>query len=310
MTLEDFAKEGLFSSGRPNLKDEKKLLKLNYSYTYWFYNLLEKLSRVFQWEGLPCEQVQLELRTLADGFCGFVNDEYTGFTVTRGSMNGITEYSDLPIISRYTNFLYANPIMKGGNPVIGKEATICYNTALRTSVLPMVKRYASLLAHAEMSVKCAIVSLRENEVFAVEDDKTAQEVRRYHQKVYEGEPDVIIDKSLVGNIQDLSKSNGTQGTSSTMQAWDIRLEILRSFFNEIGVRFARDKRERMVTDEVDSDAQMLLLNINDMLKCREQFCKETNELFGTNISVRLSDEFELIKPTREDGDPNDDKRVY
>lgn len=307
MTLDDFGKEGLFLSKRPNLKDEKKLLKLDYSYTYWVYNLLEKVARIFQWEGLPCEQIQLELRVLADGYVGFVNDEYTGLSVVRGTFNGITEYSDLPLISRYTNFMYANAIMKGGNPVINKEATICYNTALRTSILPMVKRYASLLAHSELSVKCAIVSLRENEVFAVEDDKTANEVRRYHQKIYEGEPDVIIDKSLIGSIQDLSKSQGTQATSSVLQAWDIRLEILRSFFNEIGVRFARDKRERMVTDEVDSDAQMLLLNVNDMLKCREQFVKETNNLFGTNISVKLSPEFELINnaPQREDGEQND-----
>ena len=307
MTLDDFGKEGLFLSKRPNLKDEKKLLKLDYSYTYWVYNLLEKVARIFQWEGLPCEQIQLELRVLADGYVGFVNDELTGLSVVRGTFNGITEYSDLPLISRYTNFMYANPIMKGGNPVINKEATICYNTALRTSILPMVKRYASLLAHAELSVKCAIVSLRENEVFAVEDDKTANEVRRYHQKIYEGEPDVIIDKSLIGSIQDLSKSQGTQSTSSVFQAWDIRLEILRSFFNEIGVRFARDKRERMVTDEVDSDAQMLLLNVNDMLKCREQFAKETNNLFGTNISVKLSPEFELINntPQEEDGEQND-----
>lgn len=293
MTLDDFAKEGLFTSKKEIIKDEKKQLQLNYSYTYWFYNLLEKVSRIFQWEGLPCNQEQLELRVLADGFTGFVNDEITGFSVTRGSFNGITEYSDLPLIAEYTNFLYANPIMKGGNPVIGKECTICKNTALRTSILPMVKRYASLAAHSELSVKCSLISLRETEIFSVEDDKTAENVRNFHKKLYEGEPDVIVDKSLVNAIQDISKNHAGQNTS-TMQAWDIRQEILRSFYNEIGVRYTRDKKERMVADEATGDSQMLLLNINDMLKCRERFCDETNSLFGTNITVKLSPEFDLI----------------
>lgn len=306
MTLDDFAKEGLFTSKKEIIKDEKKQLQLNYSYTYWFYNLLEKVSRIFQWEGLPCNQEQLELRVLADGFTGFVNDEITGFTITRGSFNGITEYADLPLIAEYTNFLYCNPIMKGGNPVIGKECTICKNTALRTSIIPMIKRYASLLAHAELSVKCSIISLRENEIFSVEDDKTAENVRTFHKKLYEGEPDVIIDKSLINAIQDISNNKGASN-QPTLQAWDVRLEIWRSFLNEIGVRYSKEKKERMITDEVGSDTQMLLLNINDMLKCRKRFCDETNSLFGTNISVKLSEEFELIKKDTEEERGNEDE---
>ena len=135
---------------------------------------------------------------------------------------------------------------------------------------------------------------RKQEVFSVEDDKTAENVRRYHNKLYEGEQDVIIDKSLVNAIQDISKPN-TQNTA-TMQAWDIRQEILRSFYNEIGVRYTRDKKERMVSDEATGDTQMLLLNINDMLKCRKMFCKETNKVFGLNITVKLSEEFDLLYP--------------
>ena len=302
MVLEDFIIGSLEDGNvkKAVMKDEKNILKLERSYNYWIFNLLEKCMRIFEWSNLPFDQKEIEMRVLTDGWTGFVNDANCGYSVSRGSMNGITQY-----VGTYLNFLYAGPVFKGKNCRIGKEATICNNTATRTSIIPMIKRYASLLAHAELSVKCSLISLRENEIFAVEDDKTANEVRRYHQKTYEGEPDVIVDKSLIGAIQDLSKNKGTSNTS-TMQAWDIRLEILRSFFNEIGVRFARDKRERMVTDEVDSDAQMLLLNINDMLKCREQFCEETNKVFGLNIGVKLSPEFELINaPQREDGEQND-----
>lgn len=270
------------------IKDEKEIMKLNRSYSYWTYNLLERCMRIFEWDNLPFDQKEIEMRVLTDGWTGFVNDAYCGYSVSRGSMNGITQY-----VGTYLNFLYAGPVFKGKNCKIGKEATICNNTALRTSIIPMIKRYASLLAHAEISVKCSMISLRESEIFSVEDDKTAENVRNFHKKLYEGEADVIVDKSLVSAIQDISKNHAGQNTG-TMQAWDIREDILRAFYNEIGVRYTRDKKERMVTDEVGSDSQMLLLNINDMLKCRQRFCDETNKVFGLNISVRLSPEFNLL----------------
>jgi len=67
------------------------------------------------------------------------------------------------------------------------------------------------------------------------------------------------------------------------------------FFNEIGVRYNRDKKERMIESEVENDEQMLLLNINDMLKQRKKACDEINRIFNRNISVKLSPEFKIIE---------------
>lgn len=313
MTLEDFAKDGLFTSNRQVLKDEQETLKLDYSYTYWFYALLERVARIFQWKGLEniCDQRQLELRVLADGYCGFVNDALVGLAVTRGSFNGITEYSDLPIIGEYTNFLYANPIMKGGNPVIGKECTICNNTAFRTSIIPMIKRYASLLAHAEISIKTSLINLRKSEIFVCEDSATCSNIEAWHRKVYRGDFDSIIDKSLTNSLQDISQNKGASN-QPTLQAIDVRNQLLRAFYQDMGVRYTMDKKERMVTSEVQSDNQVLLVNVNDMLKYRQKFAKETNALFGTNLSVDYSEEFQYLKDEpKEEGEINNEtEEVY
>lgn len=304
MTLEDFAK-GDNALDKHTLKNEEDALKLDKSYTYWFYTLLERVARIFEWGGVDdiCEQRQVELRALCDGFTGLVNDDIVGLMFTRGSFNGITQYSDLPFIAEYTNFLYANPIAKGGNPVIGKECVILNNTALRTSILPLVKRYASLLAHAEISVKCSLISLRETEIFSVEDDKTRENVLLYHKKLYRGEPEVIVDKSLVNSIQNIS-ANHSQSNQATLQAIDVRNQLLRAFYQDMGVRYTMDKKERMVSDEVTSDNQVLLVNVNDMLKQRQKFCEKANKLFRTNLSVDFSPEFQYLK--EEKGDANYD----
>ena len=103
--------------------------------------------------------------------------------------------------------------------------------------------------------------------------------------------DCIIDESLVDNVKNLTeKTNNT----NIMDCLDLRNELLRSFFAEIGIQTNKDKKERMIESEVNSNQQMLLFNISDMLSERQQACEEINNMFGTNISVSLSKEFSLI----------------
>ena len=75
---------------------------------------------------------------------------------------------------------------------------------------------------------------------------------------------------------------------------DVKNEIMRMFYNDIGVRYTRDKKERMIESEVENDQQLLLFNINDMLRQRENACKKINELFDLNVSVKLAPEFNII----------------
>ena len=61
-----------------------------------------------------------------------------------------------------------------------------------------------------------------------------------------------------------------------------------------------EKKERLVTGEVDSNNELINLNLQARLAPRKQACKEFNELFGLTgekaIDVRVrSDLFNIIK---------------
>ena len=270
-------------------KEEYEITNLDNSYRYWTNMLLEKCMRIFNWENLPKKipSKEIEIRLLLDGFCGYVNDGILGFMIASGGMSGVTCYWD-----EFTKFTYAAPTAHGGTVNIGKDCVIINNTQLRNSLYPMICRYASLLAHADVSLKCALINLRETNTYAASDENTAKSVNAYHKKMYNGAYDVIIDSSLINAVQNVA--NNQSGNSQVMDCIDARNELLRSFFNEIGVRYTRDKKERMITSEVDNDSQMLLINISDMLAQRQDACKKINKLFGTNISVELSKEFQII----------------
>ena len=265
------------------LKEEKVVVSTANSYAYWLEMLFEKCVRIFEWKGLPFPQREIEVRALVDGYCGFVKDNSKGLMVATGGMSGPTQYWDV-----FTSFTYAAATAMGGTKTIDKDCVIINNTALRNSIIPLVQRYASLLAHADVSLKCSLVNLRSIDVFATEDNGTADSVNEYYNKLYAGEPKVIVDDGLVDGIKNIANTHSSG--LGVKESLDARNDLLRSFYNEIGVNYSRDKKERMVVDEVASNNQMLLLNVNDMLKQRREACEKINKIFGLNVSVDFSDE--------------------
>lgn len=289
---------------RSFLKKEKEILRLGNSVSYWANNLLERTINIFEYSGLPkdLKAKEIEKRLLIDGYVGFVNDPNYGFAVTRCGMVGVTAYDD-----EFTHFTYAGPRFKGGKVRIGKDGVIINNNSCRTSILPMIYRYADLLAHSELSLKSAMVASRRMDVFSVENDKTAENVRKFHDKLYQGEYDAIVDKSLVSSITNIGTSKINE--NAVMQVWEIRQELFRSYLNEIGIRVASDKRERMVVDEVSQDSMYLLNNVRDMEKNRQEGFDEVNSVFGLNIKAKLNPEFEYLTNPEKGVKQNDNKEI-
>ena len=273
-------------------KTEKDILKLDYSFKYWSDMLFEKCMRIFTWTGLPFPQKEIESRLLINGYCGFLNDSKKGLMVANGGMSGVTQYYD-----EFTTFNWSAPSVANTNSrVIGKDCVIINNNQLRNPILPMVMRYASLLAHADISLKCALINTRETNTYASSDENTAENINKYYERLYNGDSASILDESLIESVKNISNRESTTAIKDCLSA---RTELLSNFFKEIGVKSANDKKERMIESEVDSNNQLLLFNISDMLAERKKACDEINKLFGANISVELSDEFKELQGGKE-----------
>lgn len=270
-------------------KLEKQMMELDASIDYWIEMLFEKCVRMFTWHGLPesIPQKEIEIRLISEGYCGFVKDAKRGLMVASGGMSGPTQYYD-----EFTNFTFAAPTAAGGTFTIGKNCCIIDNTTLRNPLMPLIIRYADLLAHADISLKMALVNSRITDTYAAEDEATAASINEYYEKIYRGKNGNILDKSMIEGIKNIAGSRSISAVSECIEA---RNEILRSFFAEIGVRYSKDKKERMIESEVNSDNQMLLLNVNDMKRRRQKAAPIISRLFDLNVSVELSEEFEIIE---------------
>ena len=70
---------------------------------------------------------------------------------------------------------------------------------------------------------------------------------------------------------------------------------MNSFLEEIGVKSINEKRERMITNEVTADNQLLMVNTDDLLYMRKDAINKINDMFGIDASVELNEHYDVSK---------------
>jgi hypothetical protein len=254
----------------------------NALYGYWREQLFERVMRLFVWES-DVEQKEIEQRLIIAGHCGITKlPRKKDLTAMFGTFYGVTEYFD-----EFKNYTVHCPIY-AGTRTIGKDVAIISNNAERNPVLPLIHHYAQLLAHAEVTFLNILINARDNSgIPIVSTERQKQAVLQYQGKKFNGQYSAIADPGALG-------VNYTQQTtlnsSLYKEMWETRNNILKEFYSDIGVKAAFEKQSNTIDAEVRSNDSLLLLNIKDMLEYRKRGCEAVNKLYGTNWSVKVSDE--------------------
>ena len=118
---------------------------------------------------------------------------------------------------------------------------------------------------------------------------------------YEGNRPVIFgDKNSLG--ENVIKAINTQAPFIADKIIDYKKEIWNEALTFLGINnIMIDKKERLITDEANSNNELINLNLQSYLAPREEACRQFNEKFGftgtdKEISVRVrSDLHNIIK---------------
>lgn len=286
---------------------EHEFTKLDVLYRTWVYELYGKVIRMFKWTGLPCPQRELEMRLMRNGFALLVKDDKAGWIITDCSLVGVTPYDDI-----FTHAVYAGPKVTGGTVELEKKSVLIRNNSLSIGVMQMIYKYASLLAHTEITYKLAAVNLRTFDTFAASDSQTVDNINAWYNMLYQGEPKAIIttmQAQLLESDPIRNVANAGGRKLDLMGVLDARDNILRQFYRDIGIRQIKEKRANMTTEEIKDSDDMLYFNISDMLQCRKDGCEDAALAGYGGLSVELSEEFEHLMQDdnqEEDGNETDD----
>lgn len=277
------------------------------AYRYWYALLTDKAISLFDWEGLPFPQRELEVRAQMhpQGYIGVVK-YLNEIIVANGSGVGITNYPD-----EWLTYVWANALHSGINN-IGKDCVILRNNSLLISTRATVDHYSRLLAHATLSLQAALINTRATGYSTAKDDQTAKRIKKFYEALEEGRTEVILIEDDLNSIEGSKPiefiSDHLSGRGDTiLDIWQVLQNILKDYYTTIGISKPTDKRERLITDEIAQEQPLFKFNVEDMLDCRKQFAEEINRVFGLSVSVDVADSLKAAQNMTA-AQPQEDRR--
>lgn len=163
----------------------------------------------------------------------------------------------------------------GRNGVLGRNTFSFYPTAM------VCEQYALMLAHADMSIISEFVNGRFMDVLKAHNKADSETAAAFCNALYDGRLSYIADVR-----EELEIDRSPRAVSHLRELIDTKDRLTRDFYNIFGIAKAAEKRERMITEEVETNEKMLNFNLKDMLDMRAKMCEEINRVFNMNVSVK------------------------
>ena len=290
---------------------------VDFNFKTYFNLLLNKVIRMFEWDGLP-ETIDprfLETQLLLAGKACFFKDN-DKFYCLNGNWGGEPNVYYYPTI-----WTVANPILgsrqlkvrqKDGTDevegldgiVIGNSDSDLISESKTGGLYNLIYQTAGLLADNISSLNVAQINGRVSVLYTADSEAQALTGEKVLQDIYSGKPYKILEQNILEKIG--TTPIAASGTNNTLMSLiEAHQYILAQFFNEIGVGGNWNmKRERINTAETELMTDSLDINIQSMLKCRQEAVSKINELFGLSISVKLNES--VYSDEEESSDTNSD----
>lgn len=285
----------------------RRKLSFKSAYRYWYALLCDRITSLFDWSGLPFEQHELEVRAQLhpQGYIGIVWSGKLGrWIVANGSGVGVTEYPD-----KWLTYVWACAL-DSGIATIGEDCCLLRNNSLLISSAPMVKFYATLLAHASLSLQAILINSRATGFSRVDDEPARDQVLKFYEALEEGRTEVVMSglnlNALAGQkpIEFISDTITGRG-DHVLDFWQALQNIYKDFLEMIGVSKSSDKRERLITSEVEQDIPVYRFNVEDMLDQRRLMAAELSLMMGSEVKVKLAESLLMSQNVEKEGAEDD-----
>ena len=295
---------------RPKLTDEAMVLN-NATYIDYF-NRLELLAiSIFEWEGLDeigGNSRFLEMTLFEEGRAVFVNDPEFGYLTLRVAPNGKINYYRLPVSIEAVSIEYNKKY-----PL--EDVVYIMNNELQLPTARTIDLFARKLYEIERTREVNIKA-QKTPVLIQGTDKQRLTLQQLYMQYDGNVPFIFGDKDT--NLDACLKSISTMAPFVADKLVLQKHEVWNECLTFLGIDNANtDKKERLITDEVESNNELIYFYLNCFYKTRKKACDEINKKFfngeekikikvNKNINELLKlTEKELLEPDDEDGGENE-----
>ena len=272
---------------------ENSLMLNNRTYYQYVERLTElAISRII-WHNLPktVDERYLELHLFTDGQMIYFNDDVIGDLCLNCTMSGRFDVYGYPILRRaYSAYNNYKKMLKPDNSVI------IFNNLMRTNSILDVKMFALRLYNLDRTIDIN-VNAQKTPVLIVCDENERLTMKNLYKQWEGNEPVIWGDKNLnVKGVQVLK----TDAPFVADKLYELKCNIWNEALTYLGIsNVTVNKKERLITDEVERNQGGVLANRFPYLNPREKAVIDINEMFGTDISVEFREDwsgFDLSMP--------------
>ena len=279
----------------------KPMLTKDYLMKYWILELTNVVTNLFKWENLPKEinVPAMEKTLMMGGYCIFFKDKNLDtYFALGGALRGVDVYG-YPTMAR--------PIGKNTDIIfddlaINKDCVLIYANKTRTTALNHINEYADKLSDIDLAIKMNTLAMKHPVMIrATEQTKDSFETLMHQ---YEDNYYVIIgDKALtLDSSVEVLNMNVSATEIKNLQLQKETLE--NEFYQLFGIAGTVEKRERIITGEINAQLEQVTINKQIWLSERLEAVKRINDMYGLNIKVdyNVPDITELQKEALQGGE--------
>ena len=281
-----YQKQWLLKQCRNVLEDKDSLIQSE------VLDMLTRTSKMFEWKNLPNTIPKIELEKLIqiNGTAIFtkVEDKYYVFY---GGLGGVPNVYYRPTIA-----IVANPFLKFDKQLeIDKDCVTIDNDIWRKGLMPMLNKYASLIAECLISIRWATINSRIPFLLDADNDNTKEEMEDLVDHIIKGDKIKIIGHNV---SQEGAKTlEYSANRSTTIRDLIETLQYLKAhWYNDLGIQSNYNmKREAISAGEAALGEDALVPLIDQMLDMRKEACEKINKMYGLNLSVELSSVWKQLR---------------
>lgn len=235
---------------------------------------------LFEWENLPpsIRPEFIEETLYYFGFGMFVFDDTLGFIFVPCSPSDEINFQNEPLkyISKAKNY----------TKEYDKEDVIIIpnNPSWHDNRLKIIN-YCNKLAECTNTSLINILA-QKTPTLILCDDKDRLTLENTYKQYKGNNPVIYADKSFTKENITVLKTDAPFVADKIL---DYKHELRNELLTDLGINNSNtDKKERLITNEVDSNNMEIEINKQVMLKSRQKACEKINKKFGLNISVKFA----------------------
>lgn len=293
---------------------KRNLLHNSQTFIYYFNKFKLFATSIFKWHNLPasCDERVLENALFYYGNACLVADPKLGDLSLNCVPQGNLNMYGLPIrINAFGENGFSQFYNCSTNGEKDGEAIFILNNKNKVPTLWIAQYYAFKIANIQEAIDTNVNS--QKTPFIVQANKKQElSIRNALNKVLTNEPYILVNDTFK---QDNFKVFDVKAPFVADKLLEVRKDYESQFYTDLGINNINiNKKERLITDEADSNNEIININLMSFLDMRQKACEEFNKLkgYGENDKNRISVSFNasLINDLKKQGlsiDDNFDK---